>query len=52
MLYFQVLFYFGSLLLLSYHYSQLIQDIYKTGLELGSFVSILCSIFVSLRYRL
>jgi len=34
--YFQVLFYFGSLLLLSYHCSQLIQDIYKTGLVLGA----------------
>jgi hypothetical protein len=36
MLYFQVLFYIGSLLLLSYHYSQLIRDIYRTGLVLGS----------------
>jgi hypothetical protein len=35
MLYLKVLFYFGSLLLLSYHYSQLIQDIYRTGLVLS-----------------
>jgi len=39
MLYFQGLFYFGSLLLLSYHYSQLIQDIYKTRLVYLSNVS-------------
>ena len=36
MLYFQVLFYTGSLLLLSYHCSQLIPDIYWTGLVLGT----------------
>jgi len=36
MLYFQVLFYIGSLLQLSYHYSQLITDIYRTGLLLGT----------------
>ena len=36
MLYFQVLFYVVSLLLLSYHCSQLIPDIYRTGLVLGT----------------
>jgi hypothetical protein len=36
MLYFQVLFYIGYHLLLSYHYSQLIPDIYRTGLALGT----------------
>jgi len=36
MLYFQVLFYIGSLLLLSYHCSQLIPDIYRTELVLGT----------------
>jgi hypothetical protein len=36
MLYFQVLFYIGSLLLLSYHCSQLIPDIYRTGLVPGT----------------
>jgi len=35
MLYFQVLFYIGSLLLLIYHYLQWIPDIYRTGLILG-----------------
>jgi hypothetical protein len=37
MLYFQVLFYVGSLLPLSYHYSQLIPDIYGTGLDLNDY---------------
>ena len=36
MLYFQVLFYIGSLLLLSYHYLQLIPGIYRNGLVLGT----------------
>jgi len=36
MLYFQPLFYTGSLLLLSYHCSQLIPDIYRTELVLGT----------------
>ena len=36
MLYFQVLFYIGSRLLLSYHYLQLIPDICRTGLGLGT----------------
>jgi len=36
MLYFQVLFYIGSLVLLSYHYLQLIPDICRTGLVLGA----------------
>jgi len=37
MLYFQVLFYVGSIFLLSYHWSQLIPDIYRTGLvQLGT----------------
>jgi len=35
MLYFHVLFYIGYLLLLSYHYSQLITNICRTGLALG-----------------
>ena len=36
MLYFQVLFYTGSLLLLSYDYSQLIPDLNRTELVLGT----------------
>jgi len=36
MLYCQLLFYIGSFLLLSYHYLQLIPDICRTGLVLGT----------------
>jgi len=35
MLYFQMLFYIGSLFLFSYHYLQWIPDIYMTGIVLG-----------------
>jgi hypothetical protein len=37
MLYFQVLFYIGSLLLLSYHYSQLIPDIYVLSIPIQNY---------------
>jgi hypothetical protein len=46
MLYFQMLFYIGSLLLLSYHCSQLIPDIFRTGLVITGHSLIIFSHYV------